>query len=193
MKKLVIASSNKGKLKEISEMLGKEYTVLSMAEAGFTDEIEETGDTFEENSMLKARTACNALSLPVLADDSGLQVDFLGGAPGVYSARYSGEPVDNARNRALLLKNMQNATDRNARFICVMSLCLPDGRSFVTEGKTEGRILEKETGNNGFGYDSLFFSYDLNKSFGEASDEEKNSVSHRGRALQKMAEILKTL
>lgn len=193
MKKIVLASSNKGKIKEISEILGSDYQVLSMAEAGFDKEIEETGKTFEENSFIKARTACDALSLPVLADDSGLEVDFLGGAPGVYSARYSGEPVDNARNRALLLKNMQNANDRKARFVCVMTLCLPNGKTFSTRGSVEGRILKEETGNNGFGYDSLFYSDDLNKSFGEASDEEKNGVSHRGRALKEMIKILKTL
>ncbi len=193
MKKIVIASSNKGKIKEIKEILGNDFQVISMAEIGFNEDIEETGTTFKENSLLKARAVCEKLSVPVLADDSGLEVDALHGEPGVYSARYSGEPVDNARNRAFLLEKLKNETNRTAHFTCVMTLYLPDGKYFFAEGKTSGSILEKETGTCGFGYDSLFYSDDLKKSFGEASDEEKNSVSHRARALSKMVEIIKTV
>ncbi len=190
MKKLVVATSNVGKLKEISEMLGGEYSVVSMAQAGFIGDVEETGDTFYDNALLKAKSVSDALGVATLADDSGLEVDYLGGAPGVYSARYSGEPCDDARNRAFLLKNMQGATDRSARFTCCMVIYYPDGRIVTSTGYTEGEILTEEQGENGFGYDSLFYSKDLKKSFGVASDEEKNSVSHRGRALRALFEKL---
>ncbi len=191
MEKLVVASSNAGKLKEIAKMTEGIFTVGSMAAEGYTEEIEETGETFLENAVLKAKAVSEVLGVTALADDSGLVVDCLGGAPGVYSARYSGEPCDNARNRALLLKNMQGCADRSARFVSCIAVCFPDGRVITAEGETEGYILESEEGDNGFGYDCLFFSKDLNKSFGVASDEEKNSVSHRGRALKAIVEKLK--
>ena len=190
MEKLVVATSNAGKLREIREILGGSFEVVSMAEAGYSDEVEETGATFYENAYIKAKTVCDALHVTTLADDSGLEVNALGGAPGIYSARYSGEPCDNVRNRALLLSNMRGETDRSARFVCCMVLCRPNGETVCAEGSTYGYILEEEDGENGFGYDSLFFCTDINKSFGRAGDEEKNSVSHRGRALRALTEKL---
>lgn len=180
MNKIVVASGNKGKLREIAEIF-KGYEIVSMQAAGFSGDIEENGSTFEENALIKARAVCKALGAAALADDSGLCVAALGGAPGVYSARYSGG--DDADNRALLLKNLSGAADRRAHFACAVALVFPDGREVTAEGRTEGEILPSERGTGGFGYDSLFYSYDLKKSFGEASDEEKNSVSHRARAL----------
>ncbi len=178
---MVAATGNAGKLKEFRAVL-RDYTVLSEREAGFSGDVEETGSTFAENALIKARAVCRATGLAALADDSGLCVEALGGAPGVYSARYSGG--GDAENRRLLLKNMQGVSNRRAAFVCAIALCFPDGCLITAEGKTEGSILTEERGENGFGYDSLFLSDDLNKSFGEASDEEKNAVSHRGRALR---------
>ncbi|MGN1077888.1 MAG: RdgB/HAM1 family non-canonical purine NTP pyrophosphatase [Candidatus Gallimonas sp.] len=178
--KIVAATGNAHKLREIREILSG-FEILSAREAGFTGDVEETGATFAENALLKAEAVCRATGLPALADDSGLCVECLGGAPGIYSARYSGG--GDAENRALLLKNMQNASERRAYFSCAIALVFPDGKVLTAEGRTYGEILREERGAGGFGYDSLFYSDDLKKSFGEASEEEKNSVSHRGRAL----------
>ena len=186
-KKVVAATGNKNKVREFREVL-KGWTVLTAAEAGFSGDVEETGSTFAENALIKARAVAAATHLPALADDSGLCVAALGGAPGVYSARYSGG--DDADNRVLLLKNMQGVSDRRAYFASAIALCFPDGRELLAEGRTEGEILEEERGENGFGYDCLFFSCDLQKSFGEASDAEKNGVSHRGRALRALEQML---
>ena len=179
---LVVATGNAHKLREIAQIF-PEYEVISQKQAGFFDEVDETGTTFMENALIKARAACEALGLPVLADDSGLCVVTLGGAPGIYSARYSGAHGDDKGNRALLLKNMQGVTDRRAYFACAVALVSPDGREWTAEGRTEGEILLEEDGEGGFGYDPIFLSSDLQKSFGIATAEEKNAVSHRYRAL----------
>ena len=180
--KLVVATGNAHKLREIAQIF-PEYEVVSQKQAGFFDEVDETGTTFMENALIKARAACEALGLPVLADDSGLCVVALGGAPGIYSARYSGAHGDDKGNRALLLKNMQGVTDRRAYFACAVALVSPDGKEWTAEGRTEGEILLEEDGEGGFGYDPIFLSSDLQKSFGIATAEEKNTVSHRYRAL----------
>ncbi|MDE6058541.1 MAG: RdgB/HAM1 family non-canonical purine NTP pyrophosphatase [Clostridia bacterium] len=180
---IVAATGNAHKLKEIRAVL-KDWKILSEEESGFHGEVEETGATFAENALIKAQAVCKATKLPALADDSGLCVEALGGAPGVYSARYSGG--GSAENRALLLKNLQGENNRKAYFACAVALVFPDGRVITAEGRTHGEILEEERGENGFGYDSLFYSDDLKKSFAESSDEEKNSVSHRGRALREL-------
>lgn len=185
---IVAATGNVHKLKEIRAIL-RGWNILSQAEAGFFGEVEETGSTFAENALIKARAVCGAVGLPALADDSGLCVPALGGAPGVFSARYSGG--GDAQNRALLLKNLQGVTAREAYFSCAVALVFPDGRTVTAEGRTYGSILLEESGENGFGYDSLFFSDDLQKSFGIAGEDEKNSVSHRGRALARLAEQLR--
>ena len=184
MQKIVVASGNRNKLREIAEIF-RGYTIVSMQEAGFSDEIEETGETFEENALIKARAVSAALHCAALADASGLCVDALGGAPGVHSARFCGRHGDDAANNALLLEKMQNVPDgaRGAYFESCVALCFPDGRELTASGRTYGRILHGQEGKGGFGYDPLFYSDDLQKSFGLASAEEKNGVSHRARAL----------
>ncbi len=182
--KIVIATHNQNKLREIREILTG-HEILSAEEAGFSDDVEETGTTFAENARLKAEAVCRATGLPALADDSGLCVDALGGAPGVFSARYSGG--GSAENRKKLLKSLHGVENRAAHFACAVCLAFPDGQEMTAEGKTYGQILTEERGAGGFGYDSLFFSDDLGVSFAEAGEEEKNAVSHRGRALRALA------
>ncbi|HIU21027.1 MAG TPA: XTP/dITP diphosphatase [Candidatus Limadaptatus stercorigallinarum] len=184
--KIAIATNNRNKLKEIRAVLGGFFDeMLSLGDLGIDVEIEETGTTLTENALIKARTIRDMTGLASLADDSGLMCDALGGAPGVYSARYAGEEHDDAKNNALLLKNIAGK-DRTAHFCSVIALCLPDGREYTAEGRVDGVITEEARGNGGFGYDPLFFSPELGKTFAEASAEEKNSVSHRGRALRNM-------
>lgn len=187
-KVIVVASGNAGKIREISEILN-DYRVISCKELGFTDDIEETGKTFYDNALIKAETVAKALNMPALADDSGLCVTALSGAPGVFSARYSGTGTDDG-NIDKLLKETENAADRSAKFVSAVVVYYPDGKIVSAQGETFGEILRSRRGNGGFGYDPVFFSYDLKKSFGEASAEEKNSVSHRARAL---AELRKKL
>ena len=185
--KVVAATGNAHKLREFREIF-PDWEIISEKEAGFSEDVAETGTTFAENALIKARAVCRATGLAALADDSGISVDALNGAPGVYSARYSGG--DDADNRALLLKNLTGVTDRRAHFTSAVALVCPDGREVTAEGKTYGSILYEERGNGGFGYDCLFYSDDLGKSLGEATEEEKNSVSHRGRALSALLEKL---
>ena len=186
--KLVVATGNAHKLREIAEIF-TEYTVLSQKQMGFDEDVEETGATFAENALIKARSASKALGCIALADDSGLCVDALDGAPGIYSARYCGYHGDDKANRDLLLKNMQGVTNRRAHFTSAVALVYPDGKELVVEGHTYGNILTKETGEGGFGYDCIFESDDLKKSFGLATAEEKNAVSHRFRGLQAMRNL----
>ena len=191
MKKIVFASRNEGKIKEVKSIL-KGYEILSLKDVGFNDEIEETGATFAENSYIKAKAVFDFCRLPSLADDSGLCVKALNGAPGVYSARYAGEPSSDERNRKLLLENMKDVTERDAAFFTAITFIDENGKVTKTSGTTEGHVLYEETGSNGFGYDSLFFSNDLKKSFGLATEEEKDAVSHRARALKKLSEIIES-
>ncbi len=184
MERLVIASSNKGKLKEIKEILGGLFEVISMAELGFNEDIDETGTTFFENALIKAKTVSIALNENVIADDSGLMVEALNGEPGVHSARYSGQHGNDENNRKLLLKNLKDKENRRAKFVSSVVLYKKDGTYIDGYGETHGSILFEETGTNGFGYDCLFFNDDLKKSFGVATAEEKNLVSHRFRAIQ---------
>ena len=183
MKKLIVASNNKGKLKEIKEILNGIYEVVPMGEAGFTDDIVEDGNSFYENALIKAKTVSEALNADALADDSGLCVEALSGEPGIYSARYSGQHGDDAASRAKLLKELEGKENRKAKFVSAVVLYKTDGEIVKGVGETYGTIAFKEEGTNGFGYDSLFVSDDLHKSFGVASSEEKNSISHRKRAL----------
>jgi XTP/dITP diphosphohydrolase len=181
LKKIIVASGNKHKIEEIKSIFN-DVEIISMHDAGFNDDIEETGDSFKQNAYIKAKAVCDALNAPTLADDSGLCVDVLDGAPGIYSARFSGE--GDAGNRALLLKRMNGLSHRKAHFECAVCLAMPDGKTYFGEGRTFGKIMFEEIGDNGFGYDPLFYSDDLKKSFGVATEDEKNSVSHRYRALQ---------
>lgn len=177
---MAVASSNASKIREIKKIF-KGVELIAMSELGFDGEIEETGENFRENALIKAKTVSERFGLPALADDSGLCVEALHGAPGIYSARFSGE--GEAANRALLLKRLEDISDRSAYFECAVCLYMPDGRTYFGSGRTYGRILQEEIGKNGFGYDRLFYSDDLKKSFGKASAREKNRVSHRYRAL----------
>ena len=186
--RLVVATGNKNKLREIAEIF-TEFEVCSQKQMGFDEDVEETGLTFSENALIKARAAAKALGEIVLADDSGLCVDALDGAPGVFSARYCGYHGDDDKNRKVLLQNMKDIKNRKAHFTSAIALVFPDGKELVTEGHTYGEILYEETGDGGFGYDCLFFSEDLQKSFGVATAEEKNRVSHRFRGLQAMLKL----
>lgn len=189
---LVVATGNKHKLQEIQAIF-KDVRVVSAREAGYLGDPEETGATFEENAIIKARAAAEALNLPALADDSGLCVAALGGAPGIYSARYAGGHGDDKKNREKLLAELGDEKNRAAYFRSAAALCFPQsmgGKTVTATGDTHGRILTREEGENGFGYDCLFYSDDLCKSFGVASAEEKNAVSHRFRALTALKEKL---
>ena len=191
MKTIILASNNKHKIQEFEEML-PDYEILTLEDVGFFDDIIEDGNTFLENSLIKARAITEFLNKKgkkalVIADDSGLCVNALGGEPGVYSARYAGNH-DNQANRDKLLENLKDKKDRSAYFVCLLTVMKPDGSYDYVEGKTFGQITTKEIGNTDFCYDCLFYSDDLKKTFGEATEDEKNSVSHRGRAIKMLIE-----
>ena len=194
--KLVLASKNEKKLKEMNEILsGMGVEVCSQADAGVDVDVEETGTTFEENSMLKAKAVMEASGLPAIADDSGLCVDALNGAPGVYSARYGGEGLDDAGRYRLLLSSMPAGKPRTAKFVSVITCCFPNGDVLTARGECPGTIAYAPMGEGGFGYDPVFFLPKLKKTFAQLSAEEKNAISHRGRALEafqaKLEEYLK--
>ncbi|MBE5783768.1 MAG: ribonuclease PH [Clostridiales bacterium] len=191
---LVIASNNQHKIREISEMLDERLNVISMREAGFTGDIEENGETFEENAVIKAQAVAKATGLCALADDSGLSVDALGGAPGVHSARYAGGHGDDAANNALLIENMKDvpAEDRTAQFVCAMALSLPNGETHTVQGACPGVITYAPRGEGGFGYDP-YFEYVSGETFSEMPEEEKNRVSHRALAMRAMLPYLEEL
>lgn len=183
MESFVLASNNGKKIAELRAILSElmpDCEVLSLADIGFTGEIEENGSTFEENSIIKASVPAR-LGYIGVADDSGLCVDALGGAPGVLSARYSGK--GDAENNKKLLSELRGRADRGAAFVCVMSAVFPDGRTVSARGEVRGEILTSPRGEDGFGYDPLFYCPELGKTFAEAAGKEKNKVSHRGRAL----------
>ena len=189
--KLVVASRNEHKLAEIRTILtylGVE--VCSEEEVGVTLEVEETGTTFEENSMLKAKAVMEATGLAAMADDSGLCVDCLNGAPGVYTARYGGPGLSDAQRYRLLLENMRGQTPRTAKFVTVITCCFPNGDVIVARGECPGTITYAPIGKGGFGYDPVFFVPHLKKTFAQLTPEEKNAISHRGRALRDFAEKL---
>ncbi len=186
--KIAVASTNEGKISEIKSIF-KDVEIISMRELGFTGEIEETGNSFKENAKIKAETIAKLYNMPALADDSGLCVNALHGAPGIYSARFSGGGA--AENRRRLLQQMEHITDRNAHFESAVCLCMPDGKTYFGEGRTYGRVLYEEIGTMGFGYDCVVYSDDLKKSFGLCTEEEKNTVSHRYRALQDLLKNIK--
>ncbi len=185
---LLIASNNAHKIEEIKTILKDKFDrIYCLKDLSIVCDPEENGTTFLENALIKATAVAKCTDLPVLADDTGLCVNALGGLPGVHSARYAGDH-DHAKNRQKLLADLRGTADRTAYFETAVVLLYPDGRKVVASGKVNGRILEKENGTNGFGYDSIFFCDELNKSFGDASADEKNAVSHRGRALQNLSE-----
>lgn len=196
LEEMVLASGNKGKIAEFQRLLEDlAVQVHSMKEYPQIGEIVEDGSTFVENALIKARTVCKATGLAALADDSGLMVDALDGAPGIYSARYAGEDHNDAANNAKLLRDMEQVAeeDRTARFFCAIALVLPDGREYTVEGTCPGVILRELQGDGGFGYDPLFYIADLDKTFAQLSMEEKNRISHRGNANRKAVEIIRQL
>ena len=189
--KLILASNNAHKIQELSAMLGGRYDVLSMRDAGFTDEIIEDGETFEENARIKAEAVMRATGYLTLADDSGLSVDALGGAPGVHSARYAGDQHSDADNNALLMKNMENVPDeaRTARFVSCIAIASPFKPTQIVRGECPGRITRAPRGSGTFGYDP-YFEYENGLTFAEMEGEAKNAVSHRARAMQEALKLL---
>ena len=181
---LVLATTNKGKLKEMRELL-KNFPVdiKGLDDFGLIPEVIEDGETFDDNAYKKAAFTARVLGYPALADDSGLCVDALDGAPGVYSARYAGEDADDAKNVDKLLKAMENEENRKAAFHCVISIAVPTGPALTYEGKCEGVLTHEPAGDNGFGYDPLFYFPEFEKTFAQLSMDEKAQVSHRGKAL----------
>ncbi len=190
--KLVLASKNQKKLAEMNRILSQlGIEVCSEAEAGVDVEVEETGTTFEENSLLKAKAVMEASGLPAIADDSGLCVDALNGAPGVYSARYGGEGLDDEGRYRLLLENMRGQSPRTAHFVSVITCAFPDGTVLTARGECDGTIAFAPMGEGGFGYDPVFFLPERKKTFAQLSPEEKNAISHRGKALEQFEQILR--
>lgn len=188
--KLILASKNPGKLRELQEILGAlQVEVLMESQVGLDLDVEETGTTFEENSFLKADAVMKASGMAAIADDSGLMVDALDGAPGVYSARY-GNLHSDAERTEFLLKNLENVPDeqRTARFVSVITACFPDGRMVQARGECPGIITRSPRGSGGFGYDPVFLVPELGATFAEISPEEKNRISHRGKALRLFAQ-----
>ena len=193
MKKNIFATGNAGKMKEIREILKDlDAEVLSMKEAGVEAEIVEDGKTFEENAVIKAKTVCKLTGEIALADDSGLEIDYLNKEPGIYSARYMGEDTSYRIKNANLIERLEGVPDekRTARFVCAIAAAFPDGTVKTVRGTMEGRIGYEETGENGFGYDPIFYLPEYGCSSAELSMEEKNKISHRGKALRAIKEEL---
>ena len=193
-RKLVFATGNEGKMKEIREILKElDLEICSLKEAGIQMDAEENGTTFEENALIKARAAAAHTDAIVMADDSGLEIDYLGGEPGVYSARYLGEDTSYRIKNQNLIDRLEGVPDekRTARFVCVIAAVLPDGRTLTSRGTIEGIIGREERGGGGFGYDPIFFLPEYGCSTAELSMEQKNEISHRGKALREMKDKLR--
>lgn len=192
MQDIVFATNNQHKLEEIRRIVGGKFRILSLKEIGCEEDIPETADTLEGNALMKARFVKEHYGYDCFADDTGLMVDALGGAPGVYSARYAGPGHDSAANMALLLKNLDGVTERSARFVTVIALIL-NGQEMTFEGRVEGEILSVPAGTSGFGYDPVFKPTESSISFAEMSADAKNAISHRGRATAKLMTYLTSL
>ena len=190
MRKLIFATNNAHKLGEVQALLGDAFTLVTLRECGITEDIPETADTLEGNALQKARYVYEKTGLDCFADDTGLEVDALGGAPGVHSARYATDGHDFAANNRLLLKNLEGITDRTARFRTVIALIL-DGVEYTFEGRVDGTIATAESGSEGFGYDPLFVPSGEIITFAQMSAKAKNAISHRGRAVAKLVNFLK--
>lgn len=192
-KKLVFATGNQGKVNEFKQMLGEEYEIYSMKDLGIDVDIVEDGKTFEENAIIKAKTVMEVTGEMVLADDSGFEVDCLDKEPGIYSARYLGEDTPYSIKNAKILERCEGVPEekRDARFVCVIACAYPDGKVDTATGVIEGKLAYEQRGENGFGYDPIFFLPERGCTTGELAPEEKNAISHRGIAIRKMVEILK--
>jgi XTP/dITP diphosphohydrolase len=183
--KAVLASKNQKKLRELQDILGKQgMKVILQSQAGVDIEVEETGDTFEENAILKAEAVRSATGMIAISDDSGLMVDALGGAPGVYSARYGGVGLDDQGRLKLLLRNLEGESNRVCRFVSVICCAFPNGDRILARGECQGLVLHEARGEGGFGYDPVFYLPELDKTMAQLSPEEKNQISHRGNALR---------
>lgn len=196
MEKLIFATGNEGKMKEIRMILGDlDYEILSMKEAGISADIIEDGKTFEENAMIKAKAISKLANCLVLADDSGLEVDYMDKQPGIYSARWMGEDTSYDIKNKKIIENLEGVPEekRTARFVCAVAAAFPDGRVITKRGTIEGIIGYEQRGENGFGYDPIFFLPEYGKTTAELPVEEKNKISHRGRALEQIKEELKKM
>lgn len=194
MKRMIFATGNENKLKEIHMIMQDvDFEIVSMKEAGLDLDIDENGTTFEENAIIKARAVCEATGEPALADDSGLEIDYLNKEPGVYSARYAGVDTPYEIKNQMLMDRLEGVPDekRTARFVCVIAAVFPDGRVITQRGTMEGIIAHESKGANGFGYDPIFFLPEYGCTSAELSPEDKNAISHRGVALRKMRDVLK--
>ena len=190
---LLAATGNEHKLRELRDMFRDFYTIAPMTDAGFFGPIDENASTFAGNAAIKAEAVCEATGLPAIADDSGLEVDALDGEPGVHSARYAGEHGNDEANNDLLLSRLEGKTDRSAAFRCALALKLPGKETMIAEGKCPGTILYERRGTGGFGYDPLFLYEPMGKTYAEMNETEKNGISHRARAAEKMREIMAAL
>ena len=193
MQKIIIATTNEGKMKEVRALLAhKDVEIMSMKEAGIDIDIEENGTTFEENAAIKAGTVRDHTGCLCLSDDSGLVIDCLNGEPGIYSARYLGHDTPYEEKNRMIIERLKDVPEekRTARFVCAVAAAFPDGRVITVKDTMEGRIAFAPAGNGGFGYDPIFFFPPAGKTSAELTPEEKNAVSHRGKALRKMVAIL---
>lgn len=194
MKQIVLASTNQGKVREVAMMVqDMGIEIVPLSETAFQGEIEETGTTFEENAIIKAMQVAKTLGIPALADDSGLEIDYLNKEPGIYSARYMGEDTSYHIKNSSLIERLNGVPDekRTARFVCAVAAAFPDGRVKTVRGTMEGRIGYEEKGENGFGYDPIFYLPEYGCTSAELSMEEKNKISHRGKALRGIRESVK--
>lgn len=193
MTKIIIATSNEGKLKEFRKLLShKDVDIISMKDAGININIEENGTTFEENAIIKAKTVCEYSNCLCLSDDSGLEIDCLGGEPGIYSARYLGHDTPYEKKNRIIIDRIKDVPDekRTARYVCAVAAAFPDGRVLTAVDTLEGAIAKEPKGNGGFGYDPIFYYPPLKVTTAELTDDEKNAISHRGKALRKMVALL---
>lgn len=189
MKTVVIATNNKNKVKEFKSLLGNDNIEFkTLNEIGYNKEIIEDGNTFKENAIIKAKTISKELNVIAIADDSGLEVEALGGAPGIYSARYAGGHDD--ENNKLLIKNLKNKENRNARYVCAICIYYPNDEYLIVEDYCNGIIIDEPKGTNGFGYDPYFYVNEFNKTLAEVSLEEKNKISHRAKAIRHIGELI---
>ncbi|MCD5323763.1 MULTISPECIES: XTP/dITP diphosphatase [Pontibacillus] len=195
MKRLVVATHNQGKVREFRQLFSKyDIETLSLEDLNQdVPEVEETGVTFWENAQLKAETISSLLNMPVIADDSGLEVDALEGKPGVYSARYAGEPKNDKNNLEKVLSELNGEQNRKARFVCVLALSLPGEEVIFERGTCEGRLAEQAQGETGFGYDPIFIPDGYNRTMAEIGADEKNKISHRSEALEKIETTIREL
>lgn len=191
IKQIIFATNNAHKLSEVQAVLGDRFRLITLAECGITEDIPEDAPTLEGNALQKARYVHERTGVDCFADDTGLEVDALDGAPGVHSARYATDGHDFAANNRLLLRNLAGAADRSAHFRTVIALIL-DGREYLFEGRVDGRIVESEAGCGGFGYDPLFVPEGFDRTFAEMGADEKNAISHRGRAVRRLVEFLQS-